>query len=229
MTKQDRARRTRRKLVRSAAEAFDRAGFAEASIAGITARAGVSHGALHFHFRNKRALGEAVERVAARTLLHITGPVPLRHPAPLQHLVDVSHVLARRLVEDPVLRGGFSLGGDAAWRSGVSLWEQWHDWVQLMFTVARDQGALAPDAAVEDAVASVTAVLAGYRALSREGTEWLSEQTMTRFWRLTLPQLAGDAVESRPRPEGSAEVVRCAGRVPFDEDEAEEEPACGAA
>ncbi|MBV7699712.1 ScbR family autoregulator-binding transcription factor [Streptomyces sp. TRM70350] len=203
MAQQYRAQRTRQELIRAAAEVFENAGFAEASISAISSRAGVSNGALHFHFSNKRALGEAVERAAAQTLLHITGHVPLRHPTPLQLLVDTSQALARQLLDDPVLRAGFCLGSDGAWECGLNLWEQWHDWVQLMLTVARDRGSLAADVEIEDAVSTITAVVTGLQVLARTDPKWCSAGTVTGFWRLLLPQLSGDTAE-QPSPDSTA-------------------------
>ncbi|MEU9121699.1 TetR family transcriptional regulator [Streptomyces sp. NPDC048506] len=84
MAKQDRAVRTRQELIRSAAEAFDRVGFGHASLAEISAAAGVSSGALHFHLGNKRALGEEVESAAIQTLHRIIGRQPPGHDAALQ-------------------------------------------------------------------------------------------------------------------------------------------------
>ncbi|MFD7896539.1 ScbR family autoregulator-binding transcription factor [Streptomyces sp. NPDC059743] len=217
MAKQDRAVRTRRELIRSAAEVFDRAGFADSSVTQICARAGVSHGALHFHFGNKRALGEAVESAAAQTLLYITGNVPLRHPAPLQLLVDTSHTLAQRLSCDPVLRAGFGLGSDATWQGGVNLWQQWQDWVQLMLTVARDQGSLAADVVLDDAVSAITAVIAGLEVLGRSDAQWHSRQAVTPFWRLMLPQLSAEAVRAQIDATGSGAAPLRKREWPMDE------------
>ncbi|MEU6955200.1 ScbR family autoregulator-binding transcription factor [Streptomyces sp. NPDC045714] len=204
MAKQHRALLTRQELIRSAAEVFGSAGYAEASIATISSRAGVSNGALHFHFKNKRALGEAVELIAEQILLRLTGRVPLRHPSPLQLLVDTSHLLARGLRDDPVLRAGFGLGSDPTWQSDVKLWEQWQDWVQLMLTVARDQGSLAPQVAVEDAAFAIVAVVAGFDALNRTGAKWDARHAVTRYWRLVLPQLSTEAAREELNPEGTA-------------------------
>ena len=73
MVKQERALRTRRALVRAAAEVFAGEGFAPASLTAISRRAGVSNGALHFHFPNKKALARAVEEEALETVRGITG------------------------------------------------------------------------------------------------------------------------------------------------------------
>ncbi|MGX2998267.1 ScbR family autoregulator-binding transcription factor [Streptomyces sp. JNUCC 64] len=207
MTKQHRALRTRQELIRSAAEVFNRAGFADSSIIAISSRAGVSNGAVHFHFGNKRALGHAVETAAAQALLNITGRVPLRHPAPLQLMVDTSHALAQDLLDDPVLRAGFRLGTDATWRGEGDLWEQWQDWVQLMLVVARDQGRLAPDAVVEDAVFAITAVMAGFELRTRTDARWCSREGISRFWKLTLPRLAHETAIGQLNPDGALAPV----------------------
>jgi AcrR family transcriptional regulator len=226
MTRQHRALRTRQELIRSASEAFDRVGYGEASIATISARAGVSNGALHFHFKNKKALGEAVELVAAQALLHVTGRIPLRHPAPLQLLVDTSHTLARTLRDDPVLRAGFRLRGDRTWHSDVNLWEHWRDWVQLMLTAARDQGSLDPGVAIEDAAFTIAAVCAGFDALNRTGVECEAQCAVARFWRLMLPQLSTAAAREHLNPEGSAAEIWATGEVCSEDCEPAE--TCGA-
>ena len=66
MAEQERAVRTRERLIGSAAETFCREGFAVASLSVISAQAGVSSGALHFHFAGKAALADAVESAEYR-------------------------------------------------------------------------------------------------------------------------------------------------------------------
>ncbi|MFF2132901.1 TetR family transcriptional regulator [Streptomyces olivochromogenes] len=64
VVRQVRAVRTRRALVRAAAEVFAEDGYALASLPVISRRAGVSTGALHFHFPSKDLLAREVEAVA---------------------------------------------------------------------------------------------------------------------------------------------------------------------
>ncbi|MCL8013116.1 ScbR family autoregulator-binding transcription factor [Streptomyces sp. AS02] len=207
MAQQHRAQSTRQELIRSAAEVFHRCGYADSSITTISSRAAVSNGALHFHFKSKRALGEAVEAAAAHKLLCLTGPVPLRHPDPLRHLVDTSEALAREIKGDAVLRGGFSLCDDAGWHGGVDLWEQWHDWVHLMLTVARDRGGLAPDVDLADAGSAITAAVAGFAVLSRKQSRASSPRAVSGFWRLMLPRLAADGMRRQAAAERTAPVL----------------------
>ncbi|MFF9839862.1 ScbR family autoregulator-binding transcription factor [Streptomyces sp. NPDC013740] len=201
---QDRAAKTRRLLIRSAAEVFDRGGFAGSPIGRICALAEVSQGALHFHFRNKQALGEAVQAAAVEILLCVTGPVPVWHPAPLQLLVDTSHALAERVGGDLVLRAGFGLSRDPGWRGGPSPWQHWREWVREVLLLARRQGALAPGVELDDAVAAVTAVMVGVEGLERDPAAARPVPSLTPFWRLVLPQLAAAAVRGRTDPAGAA-------------------------
>lgn len=199
---QDRAAKTRRLLIRSAAEVFDQSGFAGSPIGQICALAEVSQGALHFHFRNKQALGEAVQAAAAEILRCVTGQVPAWHPAPLQLLVDTSHELARRVAGDLVLRAGFGLSHDPGWPGGASPWQHWRDWVRGVLHLARRQGVLAPAVDIDDAVAAITAVMVGVEGLERDPARTRPAPSPTPFWRLVLPQLAAEAVRGRIDPAG---------------------------
>lgn len=78
MVKQERAARTRRTLIRAAAEVFAREGFAPASLTTISRQAGVSNGALHFHFTSKNALAQAVEEEAGEAMRLLIRDVPDR-------------------------------------------------------------------------------------------------------------------------------------------------------
>lgn len=106
MTKQERAARTRQALIRSAAAVFEQHGYAQARLAQISFGAGVSTGALHFHFDNKAAVAQAVVAEASRRLRELSAAVRRGTDNALQALVDTSHALLERLRDDPVSRAG---------------------------------------------------------------------------------------------------------------------------
>ncbi|MET8504550.1 ScbR family autoregulator-binding transcription factor [Streptomyces sp. NPDC004787] len=191
MAKQERAIRTRNALVESAAVLFDRDGFELASLATISARAGVSSGALHFHFPSKAALADAVVAAAGDRLLRITRE---REALPLQILIDASHELVRGLGTDPVLRAGFALGArPGRTRTERDLRRQWREWVEGMVARAERAGLLAPDVAARDVAAAVVAVAAGHEALGHQDPGWLERAPLTRFWAFLLPRVVGAA------------------------------------
>lgn len=190
MVRQERAARTREALIQSAAEVFDREGYTLASLQAISSRAGVSNGALHFHFASKADLAAAVEELALRGLTAIMAGGPDGPTSSLQLLVDVSHRLVRGLGENVVLRAGFTLGGASDRRAVQDMRLHWQRWIDETLHRAGRQGEL--DAALDPAgaVSAVVAATVGFEVLGARDPAWLSRRTMTRFWELLLPRLA---------------------------------------
>ncbi|MER7394852.1 ScbR family autoregulator-binding transcription factor [Streptomyces sp. NPDC000151] len=101
--RQDRALHTRATIVRAAAEVFAEQGYAGASVTRITERAGLTMGAMYFHFKNKAALAREI-------VLDQPGRVQTpRTSVGLQHAVDITLAWARQLLDDPVLLAGARL------------------------------------------------------------------------------------------------------------------------
>jgi len=189
MVKQERAARTRRSLIHAAAEVFAEAGFVPATLSAISARAGVSNGALHFHFANKAVLAEAVEVEAAETVRRLTEMARGQHGDTLQALVDAMHALISAVADDVVVRAGFELAGDIARRTHSPLRQEWQRWVEDRLRRAEHTGALAEGVSWKDAARVVVAVTTGLEVLGGEDVSWLSRQSVSRVWALLLPLL----------------------------------------
>ncbi|MFF3511970.1 ScbR family autoregulator-binding transcription factor [Streptomyces sp. NPDC002573] len=192
MAKQERAVRTRNALIQSAAELFTQDGFESVSLSAISSRAGVSNGALHFHFPSKAALAAAVRDAATRRFGRITSAErpPPQLGGSLQALVDTSHALLQGLRHDVVLRAGFELGDRARdVGRGGDLYERWHVWVEDAVVRASRDGLLS-DVPPRDLVATVVGATVGFAALGEGDVRWLSHTTLTRFWSLLLPRIA---------------------------------------
>jgi AcrR family transcriptional regulator len=190
MVKQERAARTRQALIRAAAEVFAEEGFALASLSMISRRAGVSNGALHFHFESKKALADVVQEEAAAAVTRMTDMAETADGA-LQMLVTATHGLMSRLADDDIVRAGFELCGDPARSDGVDLRRQWQHWIEQILGRAAREGLLADGVSPERAAPTIVAATMGFEVLGFRDPEWLSEQTITRFWELVLPRLAG--------------------------------------
>ncbi|MFF1716113.1 ScbR family autoregulator-binding transcription factor [Streptomyces sp. NPDC058268] len=191
MVKQERALRTRRSLIRAAAEVFAEEGYAPASLTTISKRAGVSNGALHFHFASKQALARAVEEEASESLRRITGPVAEAEGGMLQVLVDATYGLMNRLAGDVVVRAGFELGGDRC-RGGADsrLRRDWQQWVEEALRRVQREGRLAEGVSPDTAAAVIVAVTVGFEVLGAGNPGWLTERSFGGFWELLLPGLA---------------------------------------
>ncbi|MFF8015686.1 ScbR family autoregulator-binding transcription factor [Streptomyces sp. NPDC007929] len=209
MTKQERAVRTRLALIRSAAEQFEARGYVGASLAEISAGAGVSSGALHFHFANKAAVAEAVEHAAEQALREAAA----RHRdgdgdgSALQRLVDVTHHVARLLCADVVVRAGLRLnaeqvGGQVAGRVR-DLRREWRECVQGLLAEAERGGELATGVTPQRTSAVVLAATTGIEVLAREDDGWLARPSLTDLWQLLLPCLATPCLAGTLDPAGS--------------------------
>lgn len=191
MVKQERAARTRQALVRAAAEVFAHEGFVVASLSSISRRAGVSNGALHFHFESKQALARAVEDEAATLLRGIAGPALAGGPDPLQRLIDATHALMGLLDQDTVVRAGFELGSGSPRRDDtVDLRGQWQSWVEEVLKDAEREGVLAEGVSAADASVAVVAATVGFEQLGADDRTWMAAATLVQFWDLLLPRLA---------------------------------------
>ncbi|MER5294177.1 ScbR family autoregulator-binding transcription factor [Streptomyces pharetrae] len=191
MAKQERAIRTRNALIAAAAELFDQDGFEASSLAVISARAGVSSGALHFHFANKAALVDGVVDAAGERLQLITRH---RDALSLQVLIDASHDLMQGLARDVVLRAGFALSARPERTAAArDLRRDWQAWVEATVERAAREGALVPDVTPRDLAATVVAVAAGLETLGGGDRRWLERSTLTRFWALLLPCVVSPA------------------------------------
>ncbi|MEU9594977.1 ScbR family autoregulator-binding transcription factor [Streptomyces sp. NPDC048193] len=190
MVKQERSARTRRALVLAAAEVFAADGYALASLTAISRRAGVSSGALHFHFASKDDLARAVEEDAARAVRELAERCAAAAGSPLQSLVDASAALLDAVVRDPVVRAGFRLSADPSRKNGAELLGWWHGRVRQFVLKAQRAGQLARDVSPDAATTVIAAATAGFEALGAADGTWLSGERLDQFWSLLLPPLA---------------------------------------
>ncbi|MFJ8660973.1 ScbR family autoregulator-binding transcription factor [Streptomyces sp. NPDC093795] len=204
MTKQERAARTRDTLIRSAAREFDQHGYALAKLSAISSGAGVSPGALHFHFENKAAVAAAVEGEASTALRRTARIVYRERSNALQNLADTSHALAQLLREDIVVRAGFRLSCSSGRRTDLNLRQEWQSCVQQRLAEAADEGLLAAGIGRrQDLASTIVAATIGLEALCRDNGEWLSPGTITGLWRTLLPMLTGADTLAGLEPAGS--------------------------
>ncbi|GAA2257605.1 ScbR family autoregulator-binding transcription factor [Streptomyces amakusaensis] len=213
MRKQERATRTRHALIRSAARQFVRQGYAQARLVEISAGAGVSAGALHFHFESKAAVADAVRGEAGRLLREAAALARERQPRALQALVDMSHILGQLLREDVVVQAGYQLDCDpSATAGGAELHEEWLECVDRMLAAAASEGVLGPGVDRGDLVTVVVSATIGLEALGRHDGTWLLRSSLTGFWRWMLPSVATPQALPGLCPQGDDLVLSASGR-----------------
>ncbi|WP_371524691.1 TetR/AcrR family transcriptional regulator [Streptomyces sp. NBC_01283] len=141
MAQQERALRTRRAILTAAAEVFDDFGYEAATMSQILRRAGVTKGALYFHFTSKEQLASEV--------LHENAQVPAVPPQrlKLQEAADRGLLLAYLMVRDPVLRGGVRLALEQVGQDRLERNVPFLDWAEeslRLLQLAKSAGELQP-------------------------------------------------------------------------------------
>ncbi|MFJ8388802.1 ScbR family autoregulator-binding transcription factor [Streptomyces sp. NPDC094438] len=189
MVQQQRAVRTRQALIRSAAEAFERHGYVLAKLADISARAGVSVGALHFHFENKAAVASSVETAAALRLRRAAWNAQRPGMNAVQRLTATSYALADQLRRDVVSRAGLKLSGEPAREGSLDLRQEWQAFVEKVVAEASDENLLVERVEQRDMADLIVAATTGFELLSRRDPDGLSPSLLTNFWRFMLPRV----------------------------------------
>ncbi|WP_434587173.1 ScbR family autoregulator-binding transcription factor [Streptomyces sp. A5-4] len=185
--KQERAVRTRNLLLRAAAELFDEEGYEGASVTRIVERAGLTLGAMYFHFASKQDLAREVMNAQPDVI------EPLLNSVGLQRLVDITMVWAHRLQTDPLLRAGVRLAVEQG-RFGMqdsASFEGWRDIMVGHLEVARDEGDLREEVSPQEVAQFIVGACTGVQLYSQlvSGRKDLMERTYV-MWRLLLPGLA---------------------------------------
>ncbi|MFI1377451.1 ScbR family autoregulator-binding transcription factor [Streptomyces longwoodensis] len=190
MVRQQRAAQSRDAIVRAAAHIIDRYGLKAATISKVSAEAGLSKGAVYFHFADKDALADALESEAARALAELAALHTGENRAALTAMVETTRELAVLLSRDVVIRAGFQVSCDRAEGGVPVLRQRLTAFLLGLLEDARRDGSLAPGVAVEDVVTAILAVTVGVQVLSRQpDTAREVSGTLDRFWHAMLPQL----------------------------------------
>ncbi|MGA4878419.1 ScbR family autoregulator-binding transcription factor [Streptomyces lydicamycinicus] len=191
MAQQDRAIRTRRVILEAAASVFDEQGYGRATIAEVLERAGVTKGALYFHFASKEQLALAV--IEEQVVDIAVQPQTIK----LQEFVDSGQVLAFRLRSDPIQRGAARLaveqGSNHLDRKQSML--SWTRFVEGLLNDARSRGEILESVVVGETAELFVGAFAGLQMMSQALTNRADlSRRLTVFFEHTLPSIAVPAI-----------------------------------
>ncbi len=170
--------RTRERLLQAASREIYRSGFQSASLDTILAVAGVTRGALYYHFDSKEALGHAVVE-------EVIGPnVRRKWVRPLQSGKDPIDALIGVVQRVPVrpadVRGGCQLNNlaqemsplDAGFRKRLArIFDAWRDAVASTLREGQTHGCVRRDVEPADAAALLIAMVEGYASLAKNAQD----------------------------------------------------------
>lgn len=188
MAKQDRAIRTRRIILEAAASVFEARGYQAATISEILAVAGVTKGALYFHFGSKDELALGVLHEQDHSL-----EVPAQL-CKVQELVDIGSLHAYRIETDALVRSAVGLTMDPHTRgldrSGP--FSRWSELVKSVLSEAKEQGELLPQVIPDQSAEIFVGAFAGVQAMSRavDGKSQMPlAERVSQLFRHILPSL----------------------------------------
>ena len=190
VTKQARSEYTRLHLIRSAAELFDRNGFAGATLDDVSRAAGVTKGAFYFHFASKKELGGAIQAEACGMLRSFVDKLTATEAGAVQSLIDITHMVARWLDSEPVIRASLRTArecGDRG-RPFVDFYLELLSTVDSTLLRAERAGELGENVAVDVVSTLVVTACVGIEVLWWAGIRRGSMRAgLGNMWNLMLP------------------------------------------
>lgn len=170
--------RTRGLLLQAAFQEIYRSGFRSADLDAILAAAGVTKGALYYHFDDKEALGYAVLDEVMASDLHQKWVQPLRNVKdPIDALVRI--VQSESLKREDVRRGCPLLnlsqemsGLDEGFRRRTAkLFKNWHDAIAEALREGQKRGAVRNDINANETATFLIATYEGYVVLAKNSQD----------------------------------------------------------
>ncbi|WP_424217586.1 ScbR family autoregulator-binding transcription factor (plasmid) [Streptomyces sp. BI20] len=184
---QERAVKTRAAIILAAAEVFDESGYHGAAMREIMKRAGITLGAVYFHFPNKEALAVAVMNSQPQTIM------PRLTSDGLQRLIDLTLVWSHQLQVDRILRAGVRLAVEQTGfgRHDSESFDEWKVIMRTCLDEARARGELRESADPEQVAEFVVSACTGMQFYSNlvTGRTDLPRRTVD-MWNLLIPTLA---------------------------------------
>ncbi|MFD7556703.1 ScbR family autoregulator-binding transcription factor [Streptomyces sp. NPDC059533] len=211
--RQQRAEITREAILNGAAVAFDAAGFGGTSLSEVVRNAGVTKGALYFHFPSKEAL--------ARTLIEeqfqVSSDVPALKSPGLQTVIDLSHRMASGLRGNVRVRAAIRLVIEfgSFTDPDPSPYNTWIETCRTCLTPAQARGDVKPSLDVDDVATFLVGSFTGIQVTSHVRTHREDlHARITDLWDFLLPGIVPAGRVPRFVPAGSPECRAELGLAP---------------
>lgn len=209
MARQERAEQTRKAILEAAASRFDAVGFLGASLSDILNEAGVTKGALYFHFKSKEDLADAL----IDEQFMVSEPLSAIEDPGLQTVIDLTHGMAVSLQSDVRVRasirlvieqGSFVTPADNAYR-------RWIDTIHGCLLAAKAAGDLRKEINTHDLAQFVVASFTGIQLSSQvlSGRSDLRER-VTFMWNTILSSVVPPRRLHRFIPTSTSSVMESA-------------------
>lgn len=190
VVQQARAAATRQQIVRGAAEMFEKSGFEGARLGNIVENAGITKGALYFHFRSKEDLARFIIGEQHRISIASVEAIGREQVSAIEQIVMLCHEMARQIVNDPIVRAGIriTLELSADDQGPADPYLDWINSCEMLATRAVDQGDLLADIDPPRLARFVIGAFTGVQTVSQVLTQRTDlEQRVDDMWGFLLP------------------------------------------
>ena len=184
-----RADTTRQRLIAAASRQFARRSYSMVSLDDILVAAGLTKGAMYFHFSSKQALALAIiddlnemSRAAVTELL-------ARKMSGLETLIDLVYFRALQNTQNEVARAGVRLLDtlDNTTDLPPAVWQSWIEFVTTLIQKAVTDGDVVDHPDPEDIAKMLVALWVGTRRISDLDQPERYLDNLEKAWILTLP------------------------------------------
>src|SRR5579862_2447017 len=198
--------RTRKRLLQAAFQEIHHSGFRSADLDAILAKAGVTKGALYYHFDNKEALGYAVadEIIASRVRQKWVQPLQnAKNPIDVLIRIVQSHSQKREDVQRgcELLNLAQEMSGlDEGFRKRTArIYKDWHDAMAEALREGQKRRVVRNDINVNETATFLIAAWEGYAVLGKNSQDpWILRSGQRSVIRL-LESLRGKGGRSKGR------------------------------
>ncbi|MEU3316892.1 ScbR family autoregulator-binding transcription factor [Streptomyces sp. NPDC006656] len=200
--RQQRAEITRQAILDGAASAFDHAGFGGTSLTHVVKHAGVTKGALYFHFPSK----ESLARTLVEEQFQVSEDEPTLEDPGLQTVIDLTHRMASGLRTNVRIRAGIRLVVEfgSFTDPDPSPYNTWIETCRSCLAPAQERGDVLPSVDVHALSTFLVGSFTGIQVTShvRTGREDLHAR-VTDLWTYLLPGIVPADRIARFHPTGS--------------------------
>ncbi|MGO4653093.1 ScbR family autoregulator-binding transcription factor [Arthrobacter sp. 2RAF22] len=202
MVLQDRARATRQSIIAGAAAVFEERGYGNASLTQVSEAAGVTKGALYFHFKSKEDLAREVIDEQHRMARAESEKILAEDRPALATMILMCRMFGLQLLNEPVVKAGIRLTLEAS-AFDRPVHRPYEDWIAVMEQLTeqgKSEGQIGP--AVDPAA------LARYIVASFTGVQMVSDVLTGRhdvmrriedMWEILLMGILHEDFQGDPR------------------------------
>lgn len=192
MPTQLRAHETRAAIITAAASLFRSRGYGGTSQENVAEAAGVTKGALYFHFKSKEHMAHAVIAAQHDAAMTLVDDVSIDGITGLPALLEMTYRFAYLLRTDPIVQAGIRLTMESSNLSSPVV-EPYRDWIKAadaQLRIAAQAGDVPDSTDIVAASRFIIPAFTGVQLVSevREGRSDLY-QRVEEMWMLLLPTL----------------------------------------